>query len=85
MKVVLLGYLNVIIGQKIIEISKNKVATVKDVVEFLSDEYKIGHLFFKGDKLWDGIIFIVNGKITDQNYLLDDSDELVITLPTAGG
>lgn len=85
MKVVLLGYLNLVIGQRTVEISRDSVVTVKDVVNYLVEEYNIRHLFFKGDKLWEGIIFMVNGKIIDQNFFLEDCDELVITLPTAGG
>lgn len=85
MKVVLLGYLNVAIGQRIVEISKDSVVTVKDVVNYLVEQYNIRHMFFKGDKLWEGIIFMVNGKIIDQDFFLEDCDELVITLPTAGG
>lgn len=73
MVVRLLGYLGYMAGVHVLEI--NGVLSVKEAVDIVL-----------GNRKWEGVLLILNGRIVeDLEEPVSEDDELIITLPTAGG
>lgn len=73
MVVRLLGYLGYMAGGHVLEI--NGVLSVKEAVDRAL-----------GERKWEGVLLILNGRIVeDLEESVSEDDELIITLPTAGG
>lgn len=84
MRVRLLGYLAYVAGKEVIEIEN--VKTIKDVLDRISNLKGMDTLLYDGGHLWDGILLILNGRLVcNEAEAVKEDDELVITLPTAGG
>ncbi|MFN3813315.1 MAG: MoaD/ThiS family protein [Aquificaceae bacterium] len=84
MRVKLLGYLGYVAGKEVIEVGN--VKDIKDVLDRLSTLKGMDVLLYNGDMLWEGILLILNGKVVGKDTeVVKEDDELVITLPTAGG
>jgi molybdopterin converting factor small subunit len=82
MRVRLLGYLGYIVGSQTVEI--NEVNSLKDVIDKLLSMHKAIDEILRNNP--ESIILILNGKIVENlEEPVKEGDELVITLPTAGG
>lgn len=84
MRVKLLGYLSYVAGGDSFEL--RDVKSVEEAIRRLSNLAGIEGLIFHEKGLWEGVVLILNGElISELNVPVKDDDELVITLPTAGG
>lgn len=84
MRVKLLGYLGYVAGKEVIEIEN--VKNIKEVLDRVSSLKGMDALLYNGGQLWDGILLILNGRLVCKDTeVVKEDDELVITLPTAGG
>lgn len=83
MRIKLLGYLGYMAGRDSIEL---KASSLSEAIDILSQMEEIKDLLFVGGKPWEGVLFILNGRVVHGDVeVLGDDDELVISLPTAGG
>lgn len=83
MRVRLLGYLSYVAGRETLEL---EVRSLGEAVERLSRMEGIGEVLFRDGRLWEGVLLILNGRVVHGDVEVSGSeDELVITLPTAGG
>ncbi|ADO45516.1 thiamineS protein [Hydrogenobacter thermophilus TK-6] len=83
MMVRLLGYLGYIAGEQIVKIGE--VTSVREVLNEVAKRKGIGNPLYSGDGIWEGILFILNGRVIQNlEEPVSEDDELVITFPTAG-
>jgi molybdopterin converting factor small subunit len=82
MRVKLLGYLGYMVGSQNVEI--DGVNSVKDVIDKLLSMHRgIDEILYNN---YESIILILNGELVKNlEEPVKEEDELVITLPTAGG
>ncbi|ADC89057.1 hypothetical protein Thal_0422 [Thermocrinis albus DSM 14484] len=84
MKVKLLGYLAYRVGHDTVEVYG--VRSVRELIRSLAKFYGMEEVFFKDGDVWEGVLIIVNGKLVGIDFEdLKEEDEIVLSLPTAGG
>ncbi|WP_340695491.1 MoaD/ThiS family protein [Hydrogenobacter thermophilus] len=84
MRIRLLGYLAYVMGEEVLEVEG--IRSVEEAIKRVADMKDTGGIIFSGNGLWEGMLIILNGEVVeDFKKQVHEGDELIITLPTAGG
>ncbi|MEZ0361576.1 MAG: MoaD/ThiS family protein [Hydrogenobacter sp.] len=84
MRIRLLGYLAYVMGEEVLEVKG--IRSVEEAIKRVADMKDTGGIIFSGNGLWEGVLIILNGEVVeDFKKQVHEGDELIITLPTAGG